>query len=512
MSNLNKKRTPARAKTTVNHGGEKSYVYSDKEALTAMATTSLVSDNYYTKAEDTLNELRDVLSRLSNSDPEFVLKTAAFARKEMNMRSFPQVILAEASHDPKLKKFVRKYADLIMSRADEPADVLAYYMDTFGKPLPNSLKRAIARRLEKFTPYQLAKYQRSKSAVSMADVIKLTHPRLDEIGKQILEGTAKADTWESKLSATGGEGKAEAWAEMVPQMGYMALLRNLCNFVKESVDRDTMRTVCTRLTDEKEVANSKQFPFRFYAAYRELEKLDGRGNDSGYYLRSYSSGNNLSSYQKGLVNDLLEALERAMDLSIKNVTIEGDTLFLVDSSGSMHAHLSDKSSMMYVDVSLLLGIAGVRRSDSSELWTFDSDFTKRRVRRSTSVLDQMTNLRKELHGGATILAKPLGELVRTKQKFDNVVVLTDMQVYGTDAGYYADGSGAEANWAKYSKLFPDSKLYLINLSSYNKGTAIKRSGNVTWVSGWTEKVLGLIGGTGHGMVEEIEQWDPFVRG
>ena len=51
-------------------------------------------------------------------------------------------------------------------------------------------------------------------------------------------------------------------------MGYMAMLRNLRNFDEARIDDDVRKHVKAVLTDAEEVKRSRQFPFRFYSAFK----------------------------------------------------------------------------------------------------------------------------------------------------------------------------------------------------------------------------------------------------
>lgn len=55
----------------------------------------------------------------SGNNPRDLLALAHWARKELNMRTTPQVMLAVASKMENTKQFVRKYVSLVSSRADE---------------------------------------------------------------------------------------------------------------------------------------------------------------------------------------------------------------------------------------------------------------------------------------------------------------------------------------------------------------------------------------------------------
>lgn len=488
MSNLNARNVNkvVRKKVVVNHEGATNFSVNAKEAFVSIATTSMVSDKFYENRDKGIEGLVDALVALKNSDPEFVLKVAAYARKEMNMRSAPQIILVECANRDEFKPYISKWAPLIMGRADEPVDAMAYQLSKYGKPIPNSLKRAIKKRLEAFSEYQITKYQKKDATVKMADVIKITHPNLGEFGKKILEGTASVDTWEKNLSTGVGESKKESWELSVPKMGYMALLRNLRNMIKEDVDLTIFRGVLDTLRDSDQVAKSKQFPFRFFSAHQELGKT------------VYG----LNANQKKMTNLALVALAEAMNHSVKNVNIEGDNLFLADSSGSMGQSVSDKSSVDCVDIALLMGCMGVAKSDSSELWTFDTDVNERIVRKTIPILDQTSDIRKHCHGGATYLHKALSKLVKSGKKFDNIIVLSDYQCYGDRS--------CDTIWRQYLAINPTAKLYMVDLRGYNKGTPFKKDkDNVFVFSGWSEKILEMIGADASGLTQEIESWNPF---
>ena len=53
----------------------------------------------------------------------------------------------------------------------------------------------------------------------------------------------------------------------------MAMLRNLRNMLQAGISNKHHNMVIKRLTDEKSVVNSRQFPFRFFSAYDVLNEL-----------------------------------------------------------------------------------------------------------------------------------------------------------------------------------------------------------------------------------------------
>lgn len=103
----------------------------------------------------------------------------------------------------------------------------------------------------------------------------------------------------------------EQWELVYPQMGYMATLRNLRNFDQAGIKPVMRKHIGARLADPQEVAQSRQLPFRFWSAFM-------------------NSAANWQPY-----------LSRALDASTRNVPeLPGRTLVLIDTSGSMSAHMS----------------------------------------------------------------------------------------------------------------------------------------------------------------------------
>ena len=105
--------------------------------------------------------------------------------------------------------------------------------------------------------------------------------------------------------------------------------RNLRNFDEAGVSDAIAKLVIEKLTDPDQVRRSRQFPFRFLSAAREVNNLRW-------------------AYP----------LEQALNLSLQNVPeLKGSTLILVDRSGSMFAPLSEHGGMSQADVAAIFGSA-----------------------------------------------------------------------------------------------------------------------------------------------------------
>ncbi|CAG5896404.1 unnamed protein product, partial [Menidia menidia] len=80
-------------------------------------------------------------------------------------------------------------------------------------------------------------------------------------------------TWERLLSAEGNN--AATWEKLIDDksLPFMAMLRNLRNMITEGISETHHRKILSRLTNQKAVVQSRQFPFRFLAAYKVIMEL-----------------------------------------------------------------------------------------------------------------------------------------------------------------------------------------------------------------------------------------------
>ena len=118
---------------TENLAGGEAYKMSVKSELYERVLTSLMEPKYYDKeGEGTRRAISDLIRKCEETDPEFPLKLAAYARKEMNLRSVPVFIAVEAAKYPRMKKHLAKWLPQIVQRADELTEILARYIEVNG--------------------------------------------------------------------------------------------------------------------------------------------------------------------------------------------------------------------------------------------------------------------------------------------------------------------------------------------------------------------------------------------
>lgn len=465
-----KNKLMGRSDATVNHEKGLAFKPDAQMALYLRTCAGFLEDSFYVAGATQLAELRKVIHQCERS---FVLKMAHYARVEMHLRTLPLVLLAEASvmhsgESNESKADVRAYVPKIIQRADEPAELLAYWIQVIGqgqkRNLPNALKKGLSDALLKFDEYQFAKYNR-KGDVKLKDVLQLVHAKPDSperaaLYKRILEDKlATPETWEVKISTKGSD--AQNWNAIAPKMGIMALVRNLRNFEKHGA-QEALRHAVNVITHPEKVKRSKLLPFRWLAAEREV---------SSAILR--------------------DALREAVELSVANMPRwTGSTAIFVDTSGSMTGRLSRKSSLQYLDVAALMGAMAMHVSDKEYVvGVFGTEYKEVKLSKRDSILTNAQKIRQVDVGWATHAYKAIQALRKAKRSVDRMVIFSDMQCYDSCHG----GQSLAQEWIQYQReVNPQAVLYSIDLASYGSLQWPQDSKQVVQVAGWSDKVLDLI--------------------
>lgn len=507
MAKFNKKSSGSMVKSknadTVNEEGAPAYSMDDYNELTSRVLTCLVNEpKFYDKEGKGDNEIIKLVSEMSDKDPEYILKLASFARNEMNLRSVPTMLLVESATHEGTRQFVRKYTPSIVKRADELCETIAYYQNKFGHigdaqadgMLPNSLKRGLADTIKYFDAYALAKYDRQKASVKMRDVFRIVHPKpsnkkQSKLWKSVIDNTIESpDTWEVAISTKGST--KENWEEIFPSMGYMATIRNMRNALKVDVDDKTIKGIIKTITDADNIRKSKQFPFRFYSAYRSLD----------------NENLGLESFDAKKRNKLQDALLDALEISVENIPeLSGTTFITADNSGSMDTVLSAKSSMKYNDIANLFQAMISRKCKEVITSVFGENFATVNASKKDSIITNAEKFKNTDVGHSTNAYKALEWLLESNTKVDRVIIFSDMQCYGEDS--------LSNLWNQYKRKNPKARLYSIDLAGYGTAQFPKNDKSVTLISGWSDRVLDLITKIEdpNGMVKTVMNYKPKER-
>jgi hypothetical protein len=409
----------------------------DLELERAVATCLLWEKTFYEKGSDLAQRIAGLCAKVA---PEKVAALAIKARNDYKLRHVPLFLcvqltkLASGRPDGLVASTI---ADIIQ-RPDEMGEMIAQYWKDGKHPLSAQMKKGLRAAFGKFSEYQFSKWDRD-SAIKLRDVMFLVSPKpaadREALYKGIAERTLQpADTWETALSA--GADKKETWERLLRErkLGYIALLMNLRNMEQVHVDRGLVESA---LRDG--APRSRALPFRFVSAARHAPL-----------------------YAQALSDAMVTALAEAPKL-------RGQTLLVVDVSGSMDYQLAGKSELNRLDAAGALAVLLREVCEAVRVFTFSNELVEVRNFRGLPLLD---GIRDSQNHGGTHLAASLNKLRNYVPSTDRIIVVTDEQ----------SDDGNDANWAKYG--------YICNVAPYQPG--LELSGGWNRINGWSERIVDWI--------------------
>lgn len=470
----------------INYDGGKAFSLRPEMELVLAVLTTFLEDKYYENKDTRIKRLKLLVKKV---DPIFVAKLAIFARTKFHLRRVSHLLVGELSRIHRGDSLVSTVIETIAERPDDLVEIVAY----LGKPLPKQIKKGIRHALLKFNRYQLAKYRMESHKVKLVDLFNLSHPNpkfateeQKEAWKDLIEGNLKTEeTWESQLSS--GKDKARVWKDLITtnKIGYMALLRNLRNILKQA-DQDTIAIACEQISDKNRVLKSKQFPYRFLSAYLALQKHDDEG----------------IKFEKDIdSSDLVKALETAISYSIMNLPLlEGKTVILSDNSGSMRgdagglSFLSEKSERKTSDVGNLFSVLYWTKCDNTLIGLFGDKLITPPLDRKKKIFENFKILEifAEKCGPSTEtgIFTMFEKLLRENIIVNRIVIFSDTQIGKGCEWYDTSGHKKGDDFNKlvqdYRKFNPKVRIYNIDLQGYGD-TVIANGAYI--LGGWSEKIF-----------------------
>lgn len=451
-------RTAAPAPT---YNGGAGWAKDARTELFSLAVTNMVGQaKFYESANDSDSRFVTLVRSAAVADPAWTAGFIGWLRNGAGMRTAS--VVAAAEYVRSSAPGGRQVVSSALRRADEPAEILGYWMSRYGRRLPAALKRGVADAVVRtYTPYAVLKYNPKTASMQMADVIRLTHPKpqgraqsavfrwlidgrnerwfrkfpllaryrqpIEALPLELREvvdfesvpaekrrahlrtyGLPKLVTWERLSGWITGGMDAEAWTAATERMPYFALLRNLRNFEAKGVDEPTLEKVAGVIGDPTAAAKSMVFPFQFWSAYRNSETVR-----FGW------------------------AIERGLNAATQNIPqLSGRTLVLVDISGSMSTAISKKSVVQYWEAGAVFAAAVERRSPGSvDVVVFGTKSKK--VSPGTSALATISAIKAEVDANNGYYST-IGHgtemwpaIARHFAGHDRIVVFTDGQINPT---------------------------------------------------------------------------------
>lgn len=471
---------------TLNHEGTTAYnPLNEEQKLYSLCAANLLENNFYTTKSDTVQEILDTIPKC---DVGFVAGIAVYLRKEMYLRSVPLLLLVGLARIRKLKASM---VWNVISRADEIKELLQAYREIEGKSdmtkIPMALKKGVAQAMGKFNAFHYRKYNKQdKEALTFKDALRITHPSPETVEQEqtyraIKEGNLPPiETWETVISSV--QSKTQGWEYVVNtgKIPYMAALRNIRNILKTGVSDKTVDNLLELISNEEQILRSKQFPFRWYSAYDQISKA--------------ITDNSLACYLKPVKT----AIEKAIQTSIANIPGFDDfrndkVLVACDISGSMQQPISKHSTMHLGQIGLLLGSLMATKLPRVVTGYFGDRWKVQDFGSTVLDLPSFSNIEGSV-GYATFAFKVLLWAINNNIEFDKVMFFSDNQMYNdTHPSRTGGKSQFEKCWKQYKEMFPNTRLYLFDLSNYYTTPVDLIGKDIFYISGWTPSIFKVLG-------------------
>jgi len=488
-----------------------------KSELFILGVSYLAGENtYYEWGNQRDKRFVNLVHRVALDDPAWMVNFIHWLRHEGNIRTAPIVAAAEMTaarlkakvddrKNPNETGYSRRAIRAAIARADEPAELIAYWFRHFGRSLPKPVKRGIADAVKHiYTEKNVLKWDSREHSIRMGDVINLTHPAPETLIRSILfkhilvrRYNNKADiplvlemlrnnlalrnlpvhlrrqilkkdnaaqilqdagiTWEFLAGWLEGPMDKEAWEAVIPSMGVMALLRNLRNFDNAGVSDEVAKMVMNKITSPEDIKRSKVLPMRFLSAYNSVKNSSVRW---------------------------LWALEQGLNESLNNIPeLPGRTLILVDRSGSMFAPMSSRTNLTYADAAAIFGAAIAMRAEKADLVQFGTTaypVTFKRGHSLLKILKQFNNL------GGTYTREAIAAFYK---HHDRVLVITDEQAAYHNVLFMPHDFDGDV----FTGIVPDHvPCYTWNLGGYRHGHSSSGEGNRHTFGGLTDACFYMV--------------------
>ena len=448
------------------------------------------------KQGDTVDLMEEVIDKALDYDFKGTLEWAVTLRNEYYIRLNPQVIMVRAAMHPKRKEFTQEFNGAfaainkqVMSRADDAMSQISYFLykhDGKKNAMPSILKRSWADHFGNLGRYAVAKYKNHD--IGMINAVRICHAKGSIIDELMSTGTVEISenqkTWENMRSA------GASWKEIFNtiDMGHMALLRNIRNFLKEVDDMELTKRYMEKLKGG--VLTGKQFPFRYYSAYRALEEC-------------YE---NLHHKQMAL-----DTLEECIDISIENMPkLRGRTMCLSDNSGSAWGALTTEfGSVVVAEIDNLSSVITAMRSDEGYVGKFGDRLEIYPISKRNGALKQAREISRDsgrgvggsTEGGIWLFFE---KAMREGEHWDNIFIYSDQQagtagLYGTSShqqeyrrlGYACDSM---INVFKLvldyrKKVFDKVNVFSVQTAGYDNMVVPNYAYRTNLMYGWTGKEI-----------------------
>ena len=482
------------ATTAINHAGAPAYAYGPRHALAQLAATGTLGRTFYAEPEA---QLEAALKLAFEVEPEFLAKTAVYARQRGHMKDLPALLLAALSgmHGTEFARafprvvdngrMLRNFVQIMRSGA------------TGRKSLGTRPKKLVQAWLDTASDIEIMRASVGQDP-SLADVIKMVHPRPASPERAALFGwligrpydvtvlpeiVRDFEAFKRNLEhevpdvpfqmLTALPLSKEQWAGIGRKAGWHMLRMNLNTFARHGAFEveGFAEHVAERLRDAEAIRRARVFPYQLMAAYAAA----GEGVPAG----------------------VREALQDAMEIAVGNVpAVGGRVVVCPDVSGSMGSPVTGyrkgaTSTVRCIDVAALVAAAFLRQNREARVMPFEQDVVDVRLNPRDSVMTNAAKLA-GVGGGGTNCSAPVLRLAKEKARIDLLVFVSDNESWVDAKAAGRAGTGLMQAFGMLKAINPGLRMVCIDIQPYGTSQAVERD-DILNVGGFSDAVFEMIG-------------------
>jgi len=466
---------------TVNRSGHAAYAIDKWLRLVTMLNTLKLENQFYRSENETMRELKTVLTACAKEDPYLTAQAIVYSRcVGEGMRSINHLAASYLAPHITGQEWSKRFYSLwdkkakkggTIFRPDDMAEILAAFSSMNKVKATNAMKKGFADAIERLDAYSILKYK-----PALIDVINLVHPdpkrskafvnfndeKITAIDAVIRGYAVSADTWEAAQSDAGQEvakavkagkitkseaevilteAKAENWSDLLTEgkLGALAALRNIRSILKVTNSEKTLRLLELLLSDGDVIRKAKIMPYQIDLANEvlkaEFKTMEGR-QISAALLKGYEAA----------VPNLAEILP-------------GRNLVIIDISGSMTTGVVDPNRKTnYVsscmDKAALIG-ATIAKATNADVIVFGGHAEWRNYNINADVFSIANQFKRNL--GSTNLASAWQLASQAGKAYDRVFILSDNE---------CNRGNTYSAYTSYVSKVGEPYVYSVDMASY----------------------------------------------
>ncbi len=479
-----------------NHELAPAYAFEPRQMLAQYAVTGCLNHTFYATADEQLDRVLELCQKV---EPEFIARTAVYARQRGFMKDLPALLCAVLS--------VRSPGLLVevFDRVIDDARMLRNFVQMIRsgvvgrKSLGTLPKRLVLGWLASRSDDQLFRASVG-SDPSLVDIIKMVHPNPQSESREALYAYLIGRTYQAERLPelvrhyeafkhdqtnvvpdvpfqllTSLNLTKRHWQDVARRAPWQMTRMNLNTFARHEVytDKGLTREISDRLRNAELISRARVYPYQLMVAYTQT-----------------------ASEVPDMVRD---ALQDAMEIAIRNVpAINGQVYVCPDVSGSMQSPVTGyrpgaTSVVKCVDVAALVAAAILQKNHRAEVLPFESDVVHVKLNRRDSVMTNATKL-SSLPCGGTNCSAPLALLNKRQAMGDLIVYVSDNESW-LDSPLYGRFGGSRTQtmreWATFKKRNPNARMVCIDIQPYETTQAVERD-DILNIGGFSDSVFDVI--------------------